>query len=122
MTVAEIPADQVIEMTEVLHRAFKAGGCAPVCHCCCKQLVPSTQFHLATVATYQHPRIKNDEGHYTANSGISRWATEQTREVMLCAECDVAKMNAMTAEQRQRYEDYRAQGGGCHRVNGQIVH
>ena len=115
MTVAEVPADQVIEMTEVLHRAFKAGGCAPICHCCCKALKPGSRFHLATVETRLDPKT-------TANSGISLYAETQTREVMLCADCDVAKVNAMTVVQRQRYEDYRAQGGGCYHVNGQIVH
>ncbi len=115
MTVAEIPADEVVEMTPLLHRAFKAGGCAPICHCCCKRLTPGKFFHLATVETFlSHKK--------TANSGISRHASSESREVMLCAECDVAKMNAMTAEQRQQYENYRANGGGCHRVNGLIVH
>ncbi len=114
MSVEQIPANEVVEMTDLLHRAFRAGGCDPICHCCCKRLDAGSRFHLATVETHKK------EG--TANSGISRWAAHETREVMLCADCDVAKLNNRTAEQCQVYEDYRAQGGGCHRVNGQIVH
>nr|GFC79396.1 hypothetical protein [Tanacetum cinerariifolium] len=113
MTVAEIPADELVEMTSILLRAFQAGGCSPICHCCCKRLAIGSSFHLATVDTHKR------HGRGTANSGIGLHATHESREVMLCADCDIAKMNAMTAEQRQAYEDYRAKGGGCHRINGQ---
>lgn len=114
MSIEEIPADQVILMTDTWHRAFEAGGCSPMCHCCFKELLPNDMFKLATVNTFDTKS--------SANSGISAAACTITKEVMLCDVCTVEKMNKMTKEQLAKYEKYRQDGGGCHRVNGKIVH
>ena len=84
-----------------------------MCHCCMKSIEVGTKFHLATVDTY-------DKG--TANSGISVYASIESRDVMLCDECTVEKMNNRTKKRVMEYEAYRASAkGGCFRVNGKIV-
>lgn len=115
MSVEEIPSDQVIEMTDLLHRAFNAGGCDPICHCCVKELKVGLPFKLATVTTYSTE---------SANSGINLMSPslQVSREVMLCDTCTVEMMAKRNRKRRREYEKYRAAGGGCYRVNGKIVH
>lgn len=114
MNIEEIPSDEIMAMTEKWHRAFKAAGCAPMCHCCVKELLPESKFKLATVDTHSNK---------SANSGISTWGTTETREVMLCDMCTVEILNNRTKMEREKYEEYMATtSGGCYRVNGKIVH
>ena len=49
MTVETIPADELIEMTEVFHRAFNASGCDPMCHCCENKIPVGDKFKLSTI-------------------------------------------------------------------------
>jgi hypothetical protein len=49
MTVNEIPADETVEMTATLHRAFRVAGCRPTCHACLKAIPTGSMFKLATI-------------------------------------------------------------------------
>lgn len=112
MTIEEIPADKLTTMTKVFYQAFVALGCNPTCHCCNKIIAWDNKFKLATVDTY---------GTDSANSGISAYATEKTREVMLCEKCTIEDMNKQTAKDRAAYAAYRrSANGGCYRINGKI--
>jgi len=52
MTVEEIPADELVVMTDLWHRAFNAAGCNPQCHGCYKYLKIGDKFKLATINTF----------------------------------------------------------------------
>jgi hypothetical protein len=103
MGIEEIPADQKLTMTDEWHRAFKAAGCNPMCHCCGEYISNGKVFKLATVNTL-----------YKMNG--------ESKEVMLCDECTVEKMNALTEARKKEIEERSANGGGCYRVNGKIIH
>lgn len=49
MSVEEIPSNELVVMTDFLHRAFNAGGCDPTCHCCNKNIPAGDNFKLSTV-------------------------------------------------------------------------
>ncbi len=49
--IEDIPADEIVTMTEYWHKAFKASGCSPMCHCCFKKINIGNGFKLGTVAT-----------------------------------------------------------------------
>lgn len=114
MSIEEIPADEVIVMTSVLHRAFKAGGCAPMCHFCLKDLEIGKHFKLATVEGSTSSNLSHID--YPAN-----YSTTITKEVMLCDVCTAKQYNKRTKKHKAEYEARKAAGGGCYRVNGKIV-
>lgn len=107
MDISEIPADEVVEMTELLRRTFKAAGCIPQCHACLKSLLIGDEFKLAT---------------YTRVKDISR-------EVMLCDTCTPADIEPMAVARQPRltplpprkHISERGRGKGCFRVDGKIV-
>lgn len=47
--VDDIPADEIIEMTDTFHRVFNAAGCDPMCHCCEKMIPVGCNFKLSTI-------------------------------------------------------------------------
>lgn len=113
--ISELPSDQDIEMTELMYRAFNAGGCRPICHCCFKELEVGLHFKLSTVLSYFNKR--------SIAVGISHFGSDPTsQEVMLCDVCDVNSFNKMTKKKLKEYEEYRNNGGGCFRINGKVVH
>lgn len=63
MKIEEIPSDQDILMTDLLHRAFNAGGCNPMCHCCEKMLPIGVDFKLATV--FDANRLFGEAAYFT---------------------------------------------------------
>jgi len=56
MNVSEIPADEAVEMTKTMHRAFSTAGCRPTCHACESDLSVGTRFKLATIAGHERKR------------------------------------------------------------------
>lgn len=116
MKIETIKADTVVKMTSAMHRAFKAGGCDPICHCCYKPLAIGEKFKLASANIIPKEKIKA-----SSNSGINVNALEtETREVMLCDRCIVKKLNKKVQDGKCRYDEYRKKGGGCYRINGKI--
>lgn len=113
MSIEQIPSDKLVKMTLIFHRAFNSFGCNPICHCCVSHIKVGDKFKLATVDTYSEK---------SANSGISRYETTDTREVMLCENCTVDSMNKMSATRKAEYEKFSKKGGGCYRINGKIIH
>ena len=45
----KIVADERVQMTKTLDRAFRAAGCAPACHCCKDDINLGDYFKLAQV-------------------------------------------------------------------------
>ena len=48
MNVEEMPADELVVMTQHWHKAFNVHGCNPMCHCCGKFIGVGEKFKLAT--------------------------------------------------------------------------
>jgi len=116
MSVEDIPADEIIKMTDLLHRTFSAAGCIPACHCCKKWLPVGEDFKLSTVKLTT-VMAQGGGNNYPGAGNLT------TKEVMLCSECTSEKYAAMTDKKIQEYKDWQKQtGGGCFRVNGKIVH
>jgi len=46
MTLDDIPADKILELTVELDRLFKAAGCEPACHVCLRKIDLGEQFQL----------------------------------------------------------------------------
>jgi len=112
MEVEEIPSDEVIEMSSVMHRAFKAGGCRPLCHGCGKWLDVGSKFKLQTVnTTLRYDGVNIDTGRNI-----------ESREVMLCDICTPEDVEKSAKQAHSAYNKKRESGGGCYRVNGKIVH
>ncbi len=111
MSIEDIPADQDIIMTTLIHRAFSTGGCKPCCHGCGKWIEPNSIFKLTTCKTY----VKADGTNQDLNRDI------ETREVMLCDKCTIESVENKASKGHQAYLKRRAEGGGCYRVNGKIV-
>lgn len=108
MTIEQIPADELTEMTVLWHRVFNAAGCNPGCHGCYVGIEPGDKFKLATIpmAVARGNTLKN---------------TLETKEVMLCEHCDISKV---TKKQEEIVDHYNARpsGLGCYRIGGKIVH
>jgi len=127
MSVEEIPADKIIQMTESLHRLFNAGGCNPMCHACKDMLPVGYMFHLGTIDI---AKWKKGEGNtYLTTYKIPTGITE-SREVMLCDKCTPetykyleTKMFEENEAEFQRLKiKHERNGGGCFRINGKIIH
>lgn len=109
MKIEEIPADKIVTMTKELHRLFKAGGCAPMCHACNKKLTVGESFKLSTLVT-------------AVRKGSLNYTDLESREVMLCDTCTTEDLNKPEIDKIKIEKARRAAGGGCFRVNGKIVH
>ena len=98
MSIEQLPSDELIEMTELFHRAFNAAGCNPACHCCYHFIEVGDKFKLSTV------RDVHTHKHGTSNIGEGAFAedrlkvieykiekadrvTDVTNEVMLFIKC-----------------------------------
>lgn len=116
MSIEEIPSNEVIVMTSLMHRSFNAGGCDPMCHCCTNWIKVGDNFKLSTVNTFQRN---------TSNSGINFYtdANAVTKEVMLCDKCTAEDVNKFSARKKKELSKYmKSVNGGCYRINGKIVH
>ena len=152
MTVEQIPSDELVEMTELFHRAFNAGGCDPMCHCCFKMIKIGDNFKLATVTEVTPPKamwgkkpkwndpvstpyveerleiVNGDMSSLDNRIGIKENINIETKEVMLCDTCTVKEFNVRQKKyaelQLEEKEEMirRRGGGGCFRVNGKIIH
>lgn len=125
MKIEEIPSDELVEMTEPFHRAFKTEGCDPACHCCWKPIAVGVKFKLATIerpkdiSTNYPDRFQDVIDNYSENS--------VTREVMLCSNCTPAmykkRQIADLKKRKKRAETQLSPSQwGCYRINGKIVH
>ena len=54
MNVEQIPANELVTMTDFWHKAFNAVGCNPQCHCCGKMISTNILFKLSTVTANKH--------------------------------------------------------------------
>lgn len=115
MTVEEIPADEIVNMTEFWHKAFKVNGCTPCCHSCGKWILPGHLFQLTTVKT----RTQYRAGQTKVGIGDRHESTE----IMICGTCDPKEFEIKEYEAAELYKKRKAEeGGGCFRINGKIVH
>lgn len=125
MTVEEIPADELVLMTEPFHRAFKSCGCDPACHCCENPIVVGKTFKLATVdeaeeiSTNYPDRFQDVIDNFEEN--------KVTREVMLCANCTPtlfkkSEIADLKRRKKRAETELSPSQWGCFRVNGKIIH
>lgn len=89
--IEDLPANELVIMNPVLHRAFCSLGCEPACHECGADLQPGTVFQLVTISCED----------------------EQTTDVMLCGKCETYQLG--------REKKTRPKGKGCFRVGGKVV-
>ena len=137
MQIEEIPSDELIEMTNLFHRAFNAAGCNPACHCCYHFIEVGDKFKLSTVRdvrTHNHGTSNIGEGAFAEDRlGVLEGKIEKadrvtdiTHEVMLCVECTPELFHKKQLNESRmhsvQYKKYRDNGGGCFRINGKIVH
>ena len=127
MKVEDIPADEIIVMTDLLHRIFNTCGCNPMCHCCNIMIKVGDKFKLATVE-------KTDFKYGSGNSRLVNLMIPtgeiHSKEVMLCETCTAEefqkKQHDLFTNNRKEYEKqeeaHKKSGGGCFRINGKIVH
>lgn len=108
MSIEEIPADELIEMTDTWHRAFSAAGCNPACHGCWEHIKVGEKFKLATI-----------------NAAVAIGSTDRntiiSKEVMLCERCNpknVEKQDEEAIEKNRKNKEEK----GCFRINGKIIH
>lgn len=81
MTLDDIPADEILVLTEQLARLFRAKDCEPTCHCCYEPIKVGETFKLAMV-----------DAPVSALSG---------RDVMLCDKHSVADLIARREKDRK---------------------
>lgn len=124
MNVEEIPANEVVIMTDFWHRSFNAAGCNPACHCCDRLITVDDKFKLGITSTFRnYPSIKTGE--------YERY--DNNIDVMLCDKCTVKKYETQLVKKyKERYEDKEvrisqgrdpnATNNGCFRINGKIIH
>lgn len=131
MGVEEIPADELVAMTDAWHRIFNAAGCNPMCHCCHKMILPQMLFKLSTIEKLPTKYFRSDTG-YSIEANIPVEDVDKeitTKEVMLCDTCtpemflenqkEELKENLSRAKNMLKK---RIQEGGCYRINGKIIH
>ena len=137
MNIEQIPSDEIVVMTDFLHRAFNAGGCNPMCHSCFQRIKVGENFHLATVDKYfakdkggsNTSEKKNYSEVVKAINGDEfdkENVTVKSSEVMLCDKCNVISFSESQLKRYENgaksYEEYKKfTGGGCFRINGKIV-
>ncbi len=86
--VDDIPADDVVELTAAIARAFRTEGCEPTCHCCNKAIAIGRKFKLAFIPI--------------PPANCSQFATKpEGNDVMLCYRCTPAKL-VVELEKRAR--------------------
>lgn len=137
MGIEEIPSDELIEMTELFHRAFNAAGCNPACHCCYHFINVGDNFKLSTVrevkinsgdsanssnVAFERDRLKVLTGEIESSERVK----DITHEVMLCKYCtsDLFQKKQLdkVKDLSKKAQEYYDRGGGCFRVNGKIIH
>lgn len=113
MTVSEIPANELVQMTPELYQEFCQGGCVPACHFTNDWICLGDWFRLATVDKWD-----------------GKWADEvmyiKTVDVMLSAGITVKQFNDREIEaHRVKSQQYKIDSvnrrGGCFRIDGKIV-
>lgn len=133
MKIETIPADEVIKMTKLLHRAFNAAGCNPMCHCCEKMIPVNANFKLAKVQDLSTPvyvdwQVKNPKSthygepeHKTSTTLVPKF--DKSHEVMLCENCSAEDYHKkQMKEYHSEVKRITAPRGGCFRIDGKIIH
>ncbi len=108
MTLDDIPADEVVILTEQLDRAFRAVRCVPTCHCCGVPILIGDKFKLAMTETVDAPGLS------------SRWHGG-AKDEMLCERCTPEKLLKKRQAVRRRWL---ADGGGysrLHKPKGEVT-
>lgn len=125
MNIEEIPSDELIEMSEIWHRAFNAAGCNPGCHCCNKFINVNDKFKLSTIPIREpiHTNYLDqlDKGIESYKNGT----ISESKEVMLCDKCTVEmfiKKDIENLKERKKLFVPKPEHQGCFRINGKIVH
>jgi hypothetical protein len=130
MSIEQIPADELVTMTELWHRAFNAAGCNPMCHCCHKWISVDVEFKLATVQQIPTKEFSKQDGWAFNPVRIEDESGDiTTREVMLCDTCTPKMFLEKQKEELQKNLELgkdrlakRIEEGGCFRINGKIIH
>lgn len=108
MKVSEIPSNEIVVMTPELYQEFCLGGCIPMCHLTLKPIKMGEKFKLATVDV-------------AIKKGSLNYNETETREVMLAENSSVLMFIKIQEEKIYQEKKRRKEGGGCFRINGQIV-
>jgi len=93
----KIVADEEIEMTPLLRRAFLLTACDPACHCCGNDIGDGAVFKLAAV--------------------IGQWNKDDYYDEMLCENCTVQDL--LDERDRKEKERIARLGGGFSRPHMQ---
>lgn len=108
MKVVDIKSDEITTMTVELYQEFCIGGCVPMCHLTFKPIKIGDNFKLASLDV-------------AIKKGSLDYNTTQTMDVMLSEKADVEEFKKIQEDKIYRYKKRRAEGGGCFRINGEIV-
>lgn len=106
--VLDIPADEIVIMTQELYQEFCHFGCVPCCHLTSAWINIGDKFKLATVDI-------------AIKKGSQNYNESESREVMLSEHASVEELKILEAKKLTTEQERRAKGGGCYRVNGRIV-
>lgn len=122
MSIEEIPADQVVVMTDQLHRSFQANGCNPCCHSCGAWIKPNELFQLVTRKSRTHYPRKED-GRVSTHRNYVENGELASVEIMICNNCDPDDFEKRQYEDSKLFKERQKKySGGCYRINGKIVH
>ena len=118
--VNNLKSDESMIMTVDMHRAFKAAGCDPTCHCCNNKIPVGDYYKLASVSS----DLAVYGNAVSAFESQQPFKTTEAHEVMLCAsiECtpdEMVKKYYAAKEEHIKSISYRS--GGCSIINGKIV-
>lgn len=114
LTVKEIPADTIIEMTPALYQEFCIGGCVPHCHFTHHPIKMGEMFKLSTITEHLD------------YEGNLRYGMDKTHQVMLAEKTDVKAYfkyheNRIKDVAAMRAKDKADGRTGCFVINGVIV-
>lgn len=118
MSIEEIPADEIVTMTDFWFRAFDSNGCKPCCHATGRWINVGDRFLLATVKTRKKPN------HYTPGTfSLLNSGDVISREIMVSADVDLIAFEKSEYKEAKLYKERQESArGGCFRINGKIVH
>lgn len=104
MTLDDIEADSILEMTSGLQRLFRLANCDPACHCCEKPIETGSMFKLACVEL-----LTNKTEYFIEDAKRHDYETGEMvthNDEMLCAKCSAKDLRTKwESAKRQELKD-----------------